>query len=87
MACAVDDLEKRIQVYEQQSGETVTDNLKICCVVSGLEKSSLKEHLMVAGAKAQTWAEFMKEVGIIELAKRSAQGPTPMQVDAFPRHV
>ena len=70
-------------MYEQQSGETVTDNLKIGCVVSGLEKSSLKEHLMVAGAKAQTWAEFMKEVESIELAKRSAQGPTPMQVDAF----
>ena len=47
-------------MYEQQSGETVTDNLKIGCVVAGLENSTLKEHLVVAGAKAKTWAEFMK---------------------------
>ena len=55
---SVDDFEKRIQVYEQQSGETVTDNLSIGCVVAGLEKSSLKEHWMVVGAKAKVWAVY-----------------------------
>ena len=29
---------------------------------------------MVAGAKAKTWAEFMKEAESIEMAKKSAQG-------------
>eukprot|EP00973_Karenia_brevis_P015772 2160083-Karenia_brevis.AAC.1 len=58
--------------YEQQSGETISDSIRIGCVVNRMEKSSLKEHLLL-----------VNEIESIELAKRTATHPQPMQLDAL----
>ena len=78
---AITDFERRIMVYENQSGEAVSDALKIGCVVKGLEQSTLKEHLIAAAAKVTTWPTFIREVESIEIAKRTAAGPSAMQID------
>ena len=36
--------ERKIMIYEAQSRETISDSLKIGCVIAGMGQNSMKEH-------------------------------------------
>eukprot|EP00973_Karenia_brevis_P075233 10452367-Karenia_brevis.AAC.1 len=48
-----------------------------------MEKGSLKEHLLLAASRIKRWFEFVNEIESIELARRTASHPQPMQLDAI----
>ena len=74
--------ERKIMIHEAQSRETISDFLKISCVIAGMGQSSMKEHLLLS-AKCDSWSNFVREVAAIEHAKKTISAPTPMEIDAF----
>ena len=57
--------------YEAQSRETITDSLKICCVIAGMGQNSMKEHLLMSATKCDSWTNFVQEIESIEHARKT----------------
>ena len=70
-------------IYEAQSRETISDSLKIGCVIAGMCQFSMKEHLLMSATKCDSWTNFVREVESIEHARKTITAPTPMELDAF----
>ena len=66
---AITTFERNIMIYEAQSWETISDFLKIDCVIAGMGHSSMKEHLLLSATN--------------EHAKKTISAPTPMEIDSF----
>jgi hypothetical protein len=74
--------ESQVATWEREAGELISDKLKIGVVVKGLPKGSLKEHMLLAASKAKSYAEFVRELEAIELAKNSLKNTAqPMSID------
>ena len=56
-------------IYEAQSRDTISDSLKIGCVVVGMCQSSMREHHLLSVTKSDSWTNFVREVESIEHAK------------------
>ena len=70
-------------IYEAQNRETISDSLKIGCVIAGMGQSRLREHLLLSATKCDKWTNFVREIESIEHAKKTISAPTPMELDAF----
>ena len=78
---AITTFERKIMIYEAQSRETISDSLKIGCVIAGMGQSSMREHLLLSATKCDNWTNFVREVESIEHAKKTISAPTPMEID------
>ena len=65
--------ERKIMIHEAQSRETITDSLKIGCVIAGMGQSSMREHLLLSATKCDSWTNFVREVESIEHAKKPSE--------------
>ena len=72
-------------IYEAQSRETMSDSLKIDCVIAGMGHSSMREHLLLSATKCDSWSNsnFGREVESIEHATKTISAPTPMEINSF----
>ena len=70
-------------IYEAQSRETISDSLKIGCVIACMGQNSIKEHQEVSATKCDSWTHFVREIESIEHARKNITAPTPMDLDAF----
>ena len=70
-------------IYEAQSRETISDSLKIGCVIAGMGQNSMMEHHIMSATKCDSWTNFVREIESIEQAKKTITAPTPMEIDAF----
>ena len=70
-------------IYEAQSRETISDSLKIGCVIAGMGQNSMREHLLMSATKCDSWTNFDREIESIEQARETITAPTPMELDAF----
>ena len=66
-----------------QSHETISDSLKIGCVIAGVGQNSMKEHLLMSATKGDSWTNFVREIELIEYARKTITAPSPMDLDAF----
>ena len=80
---ALTTFERKIMIYEAQSRETISDSLKIGCVIAGMGQNSMKEHLLMSATKCDSWTNFVREIESIEHARKTITAPTPMDLDAF----
>ena len=72
--------EREVTLYTGNSGETVSDNLRIGLVLNNLEDGGLRDHLLMNAERLQTWPVFREElVNIL----RVRAGPIPMDVGAL----
>ena len=62
--------ERKIMIYEAQSRETISDSLKIGCVIAGMGQNSMREHLLMSATKCDSWTNFVREMESIEHAKK-----------------
>ena len=76
-------LERKIMFYEAQSRETISDSLKIGCVIAGMGQNSMKEHLLMSSTKCDIWTNFVRKLESIAHARKTITAPTPMELDAF----
>ena len=75
--------ERKIMIYEAQSRETISDSLKIGCVIAGMGQNSKREHLLMSATKCDSWTNFAREIESIERVRKTITAPTPMEIDAF----
>ena len=80
---AITTFERKIMIYEAQSRETISDSLKIGCVIAGMGQNSMREHLSMSGTKCDSWTSFVREIESIEHTIKTITAPTPMEIDAF----
>ena len=78
--------ERKIMIYEAQSPETISDFLKIGCVIGGMGQSSMREHLLLSSTICDNWTNFVRVIEPIEHAKKAISAPTPTELDAFQRN-
>ena len=76
-------VERKIIICEAQSLKTISDSLKIGCVIAGMGQNSMKEHLLMSATKCNSWTNFVRKIESIEHARKNITAPTPMDLDAF----
>ena len=59
---AINIFERKIMIFEAQSGETISDSLNIGCVIAGMGQNSLREHLLMSATKRDSWTSFVREI-------------------------
>ena len=59
---AITSFERKIMFYEAQSRETISDSLKIGCVIAGMGQNSVREHLLMSATKCDSWTNFVREI-------------------------
>ena len=80
---ALTTFERKIIIYDAQSRETISDSLRIGCVITGMGQNSMKEHLLMSATKCHIWTIVVREIESIEHARKTITAPTPMELDAF----
>ena len=80
---AITTFERKIMIYEAQSRETISDSLKIGCVIADMGQNSMKEHLLMSATKCDSWTNFVREIESIEHARKTITAQTPTELDAF----
>ena len=77
----LEEFNRAITKYEQRSGETISDDLRMGIVVNRPEDRDLRKHLLMNMARYASWAAFQEEVVAI---RRTQQGPVAMDIGALP---
>ena len=72
--------EKEVQDYEQQSGDKISDAIKLGVVRYHLPDASLREHLLLNSRVYDTYALMAHEVRAVAMARTIWPGPTPMDL-------
>ena len=70
-----------MQDYEQQSGDKISDAIKLGVVLHHLPDSSLREHLLLNSRVYDTYALMAAEVRAVVMARTTWSGPTPMDLN------
>ena len=52
---AITTFERKVMIYEAQSRETISNCLKIGCVIARMGQSSMREHLLLSATKCDSW--------------------------------
>ena len=68
---AITTFEWKIMIYEAQSRVTISDSLKIGCVIAGMGQNGMREHLSMSATKCDSWTNFVREIESIEHARKN----------------
>eukprot|EP00974_Lingulodinium_polyedra_P016395 1587772-Lingulodinium_polyedra.AAC.1 len=87
---SMDNFDTACRRYTEQSGELITDNLKVMAVMARVVVPKIREHLVLNAARLADYAAIRAEVGNIAKVSAtwvSSQQPEPnsMEVDALQR--
>ena len=91
---AIEQWERTIKNYEEQSGETMPDSIKASVLTAGVANDRIREHLMLNAGRLLKYDDIRAEVVRIAQAQRTwtpsspqpgqpNQGSAPMEVDAI----
>ena len=77
-----------MQDYEHQSGDKISDAIKLGVVLHHLPDASLREHLLLNSRVYDTYALMAAEIRTVAMARTTWSGPTPTDLsmlakDAF----
>ena len=72
--------EKQAQDYEQQSGDKISDAIKLGVVLHHLPDTSLREHLLLNSRVYDMYALMGAEVRAVVMARTTWSCPTPMDL-------
>ena len=75
--------EKQVQDYEQQSGDDISDAIKLGVVLHHLPDASLREHLLLNSQSYSTYTLMAAEIRTVVMARTTWSGPTPMDVSVL----
>ena len=67
----------QVQDYEQQSGDKISDAIKLGVVPHHLPDASLREHLLLNSRVYDTYALMAAEIRTVAMARTAWSGPTP----------
>ena len=90
--------ERDLALYEQASGEKISDGLRVGVVLNRATDTELATHLLLNSERFQTWALFRRELVDVSRARAAASGSyhmrrgvndsntAPMEIDALQQH-
>ena len=70
--------EKQVPDNEQQSGDNISDAIKLGVVLHHLPDASLQEHLLLNSRAYDTYILMAAEIRTVAMARTTWSGPTPM---------
>ena len=80
----LEDFDMKVGEYEKEAKEALSDNIRIGVVIKGMEKGSLKEHLLLHSERCTTYATFRTEVDTIARAQAASLiVASPMDIGAM----
>ena len=90
--------ERDLALYEQASGEKMSDGLRVGIVLNRVTDTELATHMLLNSDRFQTWALFRRELVDVSRARAAASGAyqmrrgandsntAPMEIDALQQH-
>jgi hypothetical protein len=76
--------ESAVAEYEKEAGKVVDDDIKIGVVIRGIDKGSLREHLLLHSERAATFSAFRAELDTIARAQSASMlTSSPMDIGAM----
>ena len=70
--------EEQVQDYKHQSGDKISDAIKLGVVLHHLPDASLREHLLLNSQVYDTYALMAAEIRTVAMARMTWSGPTPL---------
>ena len=98
MLAKLEAYERDLALYEQASGEKISDGLRVGIVLNRVSDTELATHLLLNSERFQTWALFRRELVDVSRARAAASGAyqmrrgandfntAPMEIDALQQH-
>ena len=98
MLAKLEAYERDLALYEQASGEKISDGLRVGIVLNRVTDTELATHLLLNSERLQTWALFRRELVDVSRARAAASGAyqmrrgandsntAPMEIDALQQH-
>ena len=81
---SLEGFDHKVSVYERESKKVIDDDVKIGTVIRGIDKGSLKEHLLLHSERVESYDEFREEIDTIARAQSAATSAgAPMDIGAF----
>ena len=77
MLAKLEAYERDLALYEQASGETISDGLRVGIVLNRVTNTELATHLLLNSERFQTWALFRRELVDVSRARAAASGGLP----------
>eukprot|EP00973_Karenia_brevis_P037591 5187469-Karenia_brevis.AAC.1 len=59
---AIEEFERKIRAYEQQSGKEVDDDIKCGITIKGMEDEQIQKHLIKNSDRLSTWPQMRDEI-------------------------
>ena len=72
--------EKQVQDYERQSGDKISDAIKLGVVLHHLPDASLREHLFLTSRVYDTYALMAAAIRTVAMARTTWSGPSPIDL-------
>lgn len=85
----IENWERQVRRYEEQSGEEIPDSIKASVLSGGLANEKLRDHIALNAFRLNTYAEVRTEVQRICAAQRewtaqvASDAPVPMEIGAL----
>ncbi|CAK0856587.1 unnamed protein product, partial [Prorocentrum cordatum] len=80
--------EREISIYEGQTGEQLSNAIKIGIALQRLSESPLKHHMILNAERLEQWVQFREEIASVRGAQAAAavtpEGSTPMGQGSTP---
>ena len=98
MLAKLEAYERDLALYEQASGEKISDGLRVGIVLNRVTDTELATHLLLNSERFQTWALFRRKLVDVSRARAAASGAyqtrrgandsntAPMEIDALQQH-
>ena len=98
MLAKLEAYERDLALYEQASGEKISDGLRVGIVLNRVTDTELATHLLLNSERFQTWALFSRELVDVSRARAAASGAyqmrrgvndsstAPMEIDRLQQH-
>ena len=98
MLAKLEAFERDLALYDQASGEKISDGLRVGTVLNRVTDTELATHFLLNSERFQTWALFRRELVDVSRARAAASGAyqmrrgandsntAPMEIDALQQH-
>ena len=98
MLAKLESFERDLALYEQASGEKISDGLRVGIVLNRVTDTELATQLLLNSERFETWTIFRRELADVSRARAAASGAhqmrrgandsstAPMEIDALQQH-
>ena len=81
---AIEEFERKVPAYEQQSSKTVDDAITCGITIKGMEDEQIQKHLAKNSDRLETWPKMRDEIrDMLRTESYLNSSPAPMQIWSY----